>query len=157
KDNNQVFEIKARKLGDLFVTVESLRDTQLARFEEKDVQKIEVEQGGRRLLFSRAGEKRWKLKAAGSKGEEDAREDKVNQLIDNLSVLRGEERGWEQQVLGASAASLLPGTGVFAVAPVLARATDREALRAHALKSRLATVKLFLKEEAKDDKTKPPK
>src|SRR5262249_47756416 len=40
--NDQVFEIKADKLKDVFVSADTLRDSKLARFKADDVQRLEL-------------------------------------------------------------------------------------------------------------------
>jgi len=42
QNNDQIFEIKAEKLKDLFVASDTLRDPRLARFKTEDVVRLEI-------------------------------------------------------------------------------------------------------------------
>ena len=54
KDNDQIFEIKADKLKDLFVAPNTLRDDRLARFRTEDARKVEIALPAKRIPRPRA-------------------------------------------------------------------------------------------------------
>lgn len=83
-DNEQIFEIKADKLKDIFVGLDTLRDARLARFRTEDARKIEVQHGGQDIVLAKDKE-RWKLQKP---VEADAETAKVNELLDKLSGLQ---------------------------------------------------------------------
>src|SRR5208283_5086978 len=61
QDNAQVFEIKADKLKDVFVALDTLRDPQLARFKSSDVRRVELTRGETSLVLAYDKEKsQWK-------------------------------------------------------------------------------------------------
>jgi hypothetical protein len=88
KDNDQIFEIRADKLKDLFVAPNTLRDDRLARFRTEDARKVEISHGGDTIVLAKDKE-RWKLQkpAAG-----DAEATKVTELLDKLSLLSARDQ-----------------------------------------------------------------
>jgi hypothetical protein len=62
KDNDQVFEVRGDRLKDVAVAVAELRDPQLARFRAEDARRVEIDEGGRQLVFTFNKDKqRWRL------------------------------------------------------------------------------------------------
>lgn len=84
-DNDQVFEIKADKLKDIFVKPADLRDARLARFRTEDVNKVEI--GSGITLVKKDG--RWKLEKP---IEADAESGKVTELLDKLAFLQARDK-----------------------------------------------------------------
>ena len=85
KDNDQIFEIKAEKLKDVFVAVESLRDPQPAHFTAADATRLEISQGGQEIVLVKDKDKdRWKLDKP---LVADADRQKVTDLLNRLSGL----------------------------------------------------------------------
>jgi hypothetical protein len=88
KDNDQIFEIKVEKLNkDVFIALESLRDTRLARFKPDDARKIEIKQGDNQIVLVKDKE-RWRLQKP---LEADAEGKPVDDLLSKLANL--EARG----------------------------------------------------------------
>jgi hypothetical protein len=85
--NDQVFEIRAERLGDVFVSLETLRDAKLARFKREDIRRLEIDHQGQEIVFLR-GQDRWRLVRP---IQAEADRAKVEELIDRLSQL--EARG----------------------------------------------------------------
>lgn len=89
QNNPQIFEIKADGLKDVFVALDSLRDPQLARFNQNDVQTLEIVQGPTTIELAREND-RWKLlKPLQADGDRA----KIDELLTKLSSLeaRGED------------------------------------------------------------------
>lgn len=84
KDNDQIFEINADKLKDVFVNLDTLRDARLARFRADDAKRIEIDQKGQEIVLVKDKD-RWKLQKP---IESDAENSKVTELLDKLSNLR---------------------------------------------------------------------
>ncbi len=90
QDNDQVFEIKADKLKDVFVPAAELRDARLARFRAEDVTRFEVEPAGQpKIVFSKK-EERWQIEREPAPVPADTI--KVNELLDKLSGLRASDK-----------------------------------------------------------------
>jgi hypothetical protein len=88
QNNDQIFEIKADKLKDILVSAKELRDPRLARFETKDVQRVEVIQPeGTIVLVKDKGH--WKLEKPHAADAEDS---KVTDLLDKLSRLEARDQ-----------------------------------------------------------------
>src|SRR5207249_3668113 len=108
ENNDQVFEIKADKLKDLFVSASSLRDTRLARFETKNVRRVEVTQEGTKTAVLFRGDKEkdpWRVETP-SEASKDAsmlaEESKVTELLDKLSGLTGQDKETDRPIFGVS-------------------------------------------------------
>jgi hypothetical protein len=84
QDNDQIFEIRADKLKDIFVATTELRDPRVAHFRTEDVKKVELRQGGQEIVVVKDKD-RWKLEkpTAG-----DAEAAKVTELLDKLAGLQ---------------------------------------------------------------------
>jgi hypothetical protein len=91
KDNDQVFEIKANKLKDVFVKLDDLRDARLAHFRTEAATRLEVAQPGQKpIAFVKDKDKnRWKLQEP---FEADAEASKVTELLDKLSALSARDK-----------------------------------------------------------------
>jgi hypothetical protein len=81
--NDQIFEIKADKLKDVFVSADSLRDSKLARFKPDDVQRLELTYKDTTIVLAKKDGK-WRLEKP---IDTDAESGKVTELIDKLSQL----------------------------------------------------------------------
>src|SRR5262249_25122967 len=88
QDNDQIFEIKADRLKDIFVASDSLRDARLARFRTEDVRRLELTHGGQDLVFVKDKD-RWKLEKP---QQFDAETNKVTELLDKLSGLQARDK-----------------------------------------------------------------
>jgi len=89
QNNPQIFEIKADGLKDVFVALDTLRDPQLARFNQSDVEKVEIVQGPITIELAREKD-RWKLLKPLQADGDSA---KIDELLTKLSSLeaRGED------------------------------------------------------------------
>jgi Domain of unknown function (DUF4340) len=88
--NDQIFEIKADRLKDIFVPGESLRDAQLARFRSDDVRRVEIAQGsGNQAIVLTKDKDRWRVQKP---YESDAEETKLTELLDKLSGLQARDK-----------------------------------------------------------------
>lgn len=88
QDNDQVFEIKADKLKDIFVPTDQLRDARLARFRPEDVQKVEIHQGGQDIVLEKE-KGAWRVRKPFAA---DAEGSKVTELLDKLSGLQARDK-----------------------------------------------------------------
>jgi Domain of unknown function (DUF4340) len=89
EDNPRIFEIKGDMLKDVFVSLDTLRDARLARFEPAEARELEIVQPDGKESVQLVKEKdRWKL-VQPLKAEADA--EKVRELLTKLSGL--EARG----------------------------------------------------------------
>src|SRR5262249_39020692 len=52
-DNPQVFEVKADKLNDLFITPDSARDANLVRFKTGDAKRIEIQAKDQKIVLTK--------------------------------------------------------------------------------------------------------
>jgi hypothetical protein len=90
KDNAQVFEIKADKLKDVFASLGSLRDPQLAHFSSGDATRLEISQGGQEIVIIKDKDKdRWNLDKP---LHADADRQKVTDLLNRLSGLEARDK-----------------------------------------------------------------
>src|SRR5262249_36375382 len=88
KDNDQIFEINADKLKDVFVPLDQLRDAQVARFNTADATRLEIKQSSLDLVLVKQ-EERWQLqKALEAGGEQNA----VTDLLSKLSLLEARDK-----------------------------------------------------------------
>jgi hypothetical protein len=88
RDNDQVFEIKADKLKDVFVSLGELRDSRLARFQNDEARKIEIKTGAGEMVLVKDKD-RWKLQKP---IEADADSSKVTELLNRLSGLSARDK-----------------------------------------------------------------
>jgi hypothetical protein len=86
--NEQIFEIKADKLKDVFVSVDSLREPNVARFAVADARKLEVKHGSEEIVLSKDGD-RWKLVKP---FEADADRERVEELLNKVSALQARDK-----------------------------------------------------------------
>jgi hypothetical protein len=104
QNNPQIFEIKTDKLKDIFLAAKDLRDPRLARFEPKDVTRLEVKQNGVEIVLVKEPEKEKEKKAPAPFAEPetskwrlekpiqaDAESAKVTELLNSLSHLEARE------------------------------------------------------------------
>src|SRR5438552_3585969 len=88
--NDQIFEIKADRLKDIFVAGESLRDAQLARFRTEDARRVEIAQGpGKPPIVAAKDKDRWRVQKP---YEGDAEDSKITELLDKLSGLQARDK-----------------------------------------------------------------
>jgi hypothetical protein len=86
QDNDQIFEIKGDHLKDLDAPLADLRDPQLARFKTEDVRRVEVDEGGRQLVFIKDKDKdAWRMEKPQAV---EAESSKISDLLDKLSSLQ---------------------------------------------------------------------
>lgn len=86
-NNDQVFEIKADRLKELFVAAKELRDARLARFKTEDVRKVEIKYAGQEVVLAKEKE-RWQLEKP---IKADAEANKVTEVLDKLSGLQARD------------------------------------------------------------------
>jgi hypothetical protein len=89
QDNDQVFEIKAEHLKDLFVGVDTVRDARVARFRTEDANRVEIEQPGQKPVVLVKEKGNWKLQEP---FQAEAETSKVNDLLDKLSGLQARDK-----------------------------------------------------------------
>jgi hypothetical protein len=88
--NPQVFEVKADKLGDLFVAPAAIRDPRLTRFRSADARRVEIVRPDSQIVLADERDEaakvdHWKLVAT-AKADADA--SKVTELLDRIAELR---------------------------------------------------------------------
>jgi hypothetical protein len=83
ENNDQIFEVKADRLKELFVPPGELRDARLARFRADDARRLEIKYEGRDIVLAKEKD-RWRLEKP---IRADAETGKVNELLDKLSGL----------------------------------------------------------------------
>jgi hypothetical protein len=88
KDNDQVFEIKADKLKDVFVALDTLREPQVASFNNADARGVEITQGSQKIVLAKDKE-RWRLTEP---VQADADSAKVTDLLSKLSGLQARDK-----------------------------------------------------------------
>jgi hypothetical protein len=88
QDNEQIFEIKAEKLKDLFVAANTLRDANLARFRSDDVRRLEIRQGDQEIVLVKEKDK-WLLQKP---LQAEADRSKITDLLDKLSGLQARDK-----------------------------------------------------------------
>jgi hypothetical protein len=86
--NDQVFEIKADKLKDVFVAADTLRDPRTARFKPEDARRVTITQDGHTTELVKDGD-RWKVVKPFAADAEAA---KVTELLSSLSGLEAREK-----------------------------------------------------------------
>jgi hypothetical protein len=88
--NEQIFEIKADKLKDVFIDGKTLRDPQLARFRTEEARRLEIKPGNGGIDIVAVKEKdRWRLHKP---YETDAEDSKITELLDKLSNLQARDK-----------------------------------------------------------------
>jgi hypothetical protein len=88
QNNDQVFEIRADKLKDVFVAADTLRDARLARFRTEDVRRFELDREGQKLVAVKDKE-RWRLEKP---FQADAEASKITEILDKLSNLQANDK-----------------------------------------------------------------
>jgi hypothetical protein len=86
-NNDQVFEVRADTLKDLFVAAKDVRDPRLARFKADDARRLEVKYAGQDVALAKEKD-RWRLEKP---LQADAETSKVNELLDKLSGLEARD------------------------------------------------------------------
>jgi hypothetical protein len=152
---DQVFEVRSDRLKDIVVSVDTLRDKRLARFENKDVRKVEVRHGSEKLALSRDDKDKWQVdvsSAPAAKAAVPADEGKVNELLDRLSTLSAQEKEGDAPMYGASVAGLLASPAAGPALAAAALSPGRLPLTESAPGTGpVATVVLTLQEEDEKD------
>jgi len=88
QDNNQIFEIKADKLKDVFVGLDKVRDSRVARFNTADARKIEIKHGDEDIVLEKDKDK-WQI-VKPLQAEADTT--KVADLLTKLSDLQARDK-----------------------------------------------------------------
>jgi len=92
ENNPQIFEIKSEKFADALVSLQSLRDPQVARFKADDVRRIEIQQGDSTLVFVKTKEndkEKWRFEKP---LKEDAETKQIEDVLEKLSGLQAREK-----------------------------------------------------------------
>jgi hypothetical protein len=89
QDNDQVFEIRAEHLKDLFVATDTVRDARVARFRADDANRVEIDRPGQPKLVLAKEKDHWKVEEP-IKAE--AENTKVTELLDKLSGLEARDK-----------------------------------------------------------------
>src|SRR5437588_5422178 len=87
--DDQIFEIKADKLKDIFVDGKSLRDAQLARFRTDEARRVEINPGNGLSIVLAKDKDHWQLQKP---YQGDAEDSKVTELLDKLSGLQTRDK-----------------------------------------------------------------
>ncbi len=87
KDNEQVFEVKADRVKELFVNVKELRDARLARFKPDDARRLEIKYAGQDVVLVKDKE-RWQVEKP---IKADAEPGKVTEVLSKLSDLQARD------------------------------------------------------------------
>jgi hypothetical protein len=88
QDNNQIFEIKADKLKDIFVAANTLRDPRVARFFADNARRVVVKQGPQEMVLAKEKDQ-WRLQKP---LEAEADSSKVSDLLIKLSNLEAKDK-----------------------------------------------------------------
>lgn len=86
--NDQIFEIKADKLKDLFVAADTLRDARVARFKTEDARRLEIQQAGKEIILVKDKD-RWRIQKP---MDADADGSKISELLDKLALLQARDK-----------------------------------------------------------------
>lgn len=86
--NDQIFEIKADKLKDVFVSLDTLRDARVARFNTADARRVEIKHGGEDIVLEKDKDN-WKLTKPLIA---EADNSKVTDLLTKLSDLQARDK-----------------------------------------------------------------
>jgi hypothetical protein len=84
QDNDQVFEIRADKLKDVFVAGETLRDPRIARFRSDDARRVELERAGQTISLVKDKD-HWRVEKP---WQADGEASKILELLDRVSSLQ---------------------------------------------------------------------
>jgi hypothetical protein len=87
ENNQQIFEIRADRLKDVFVSLDQLRDSQVASFSTADARKVEISAPAGRIVLAKEKE-RWRLIEPVAVDAEPA---KVTDLLSKLSALQARD------------------------------------------------------------------
>lgn len=97
ENNDQFFEIKTDKLGDITLAVDALRDPQLARFKADDVKRLEIRHGKQTLVFAKVKEddkdkdstkEKWRLEKP---NQDDIEAKQVEDFLEKLAGLQARD------------------------------------------------------------------
>jgi hypothetical protein len=88
RDNDQIFEVKADRLKDVFASPDSLRDERVARFRQDDVRQVAIDYEGQSILLVKDKES-WKLQKP---FRTEAESSKVAELLDKLAFLQARDK-----------------------------------------------------------------
>lgn len=88
KDNEQIFEIKADKLKDVFVALDKLRDNRIAHFNSSDARRVEIAHGVENIVLEKDKEN-WKLIKPVSA---EADNTKVTDLLTKIADLQARDK-----------------------------------------------------------------
>lgn len=88
QNNDQIFEIQAEKLKDIFVAPDTLRDAQLARFRPEEAKRLEIHYAGQDIELVKENDK-WKLQKP---LEAEAETAKITELLSKLSAFRAKDK-----------------------------------------------------------------
>ena len=91
-DNDQLFEVKADSLKDIAVTLDALRDPQLARFKTDDVKRLEIRHGKEDLVLVKIKDndkEKWRFEKPGT---EEAETKQVEEVLDKLAGLQARDK-----------------------------------------------------------------
>jgi hypothetical protein len=88
QNNDQIFEIQAEKLKDIFVAPDTLRDAQLARFRPEEAKRLEIHYAGEDIVLVKEKDK-WKLQKP---LEGEAEMAKITELLNKLSGFHAKDK-----------------------------------------------------------------
>ncbi len=135
EDNDQVFEIKADKLGDIALSLDALREPRLARFDASDVKRLEMTTGEVSIILVK-DKGQWRFE----KPTKDVAEtNPVEELLDKLSGLRASDK---QVIDGADPKSVGLDKPAATITVVVEDEKDR--------KPRKVVFRIGVKEKEKD-------
>jgi hypothetical protein len=86
--NDQIFEIKADKLKDVFASLDKLRDSRVVRFNSSDAHRVEIKHGGEDIVLGKDKDN-WKLIKPFSA---EADNSKVTELLTKLSDMQARDK-----------------------------------------------------------------
>ncbi len=142
-----IFEVQDSRLSEVFVPLERLRDSKLARFNPEDVERVELQVGPERVALQREQKETWKMLTP---READADGDKIQNLLRSLSNLESPNKDLlsPDQRAGLLAVAL----GKTQPLALLASAwLARETEAVLGLRTPLAELTLQLREKARPD------
>jgi hypothetical protein len=88
QNNDQIFEVQADKLKDIFVAPDTLRDAQLARFRSDEAKQLEIHYAGQDIAAVKEKNK-WRLQKP---LEGEAESVKITELLSKLSALQAKDK-----------------------------------------------------------------
>jgi len=86
--NDQIFEVKTDKFKDIFVALDKLRDSRIARFNSSDARKVEITHGGENIVLEK-NKDNWRLV---NPFHAEADNSKVTDLLSKLSDLQARDK-----------------------------------------------------------------